>query len=171
MKFSNNGIAILKTLEGTVKIGDKHIIYDDKSGNPIVVNGPLPHGATIGYGHLIKRGENFANGIPESVATAILRSDVAIAERAVNDNILVPITQNQFDALVMLAYNIGAANFAASTVVKYINNQNFHSSIYPNLESAWKAWNRSGGKVSTGLTNRRDKEWAVYNSVDFTHNL
>lgn len=63
MKISDNGIKLLKQLEGCVKIGDKHIIYDDKTGNPVNPNRPLPHGATIGYSHLINQGEDFRNGI------------------------------------------------------------------------------------------------------------
>ena len=163
MKTSNNGINMLKKLEGCVKIGNLHIIYDDQTGKPVNTNEPLPKGATIGYGHLIKQGENFRNGISEAKATELLRADIAIAERAVRDNITVPLSQNQFDALTSLAYNIGAKNFADSTVVKYVNNPNFHSSVYPNLESAWKAWNRSQGEISNGLINRRQNEWDMYN--------
>ena len=164
MKTSNNGINMLKAIEGCVKLGDKHIIYDDKTGEPLNPNAPLPKGATIGYGHLIKSGEDFRNGISENVATELLRSDIAMAERAIKNNITVPLSQNQFDALVALAYNIGAKNFAVSTVIKYINNPNFHSSTYPNLESAWKAWNRSHGKTSNGLIKRRQHEWDMYNN-------
>lgn len=162
MKISDTGLNKLKELEGTVKIGNKHIIYDDKIGKPIDTNKPLPRGATIGYGHLIRSGEDFTNGITESVATELLRADIAVAERAVHDNITVPISQNQYDALVMFAYNIGAKNFAKSTVVKYINKPKFHSSIYPTLESAWLAWNRTQGVVSGGLHNRRQSEWQIY---------
>ena len=162
MKMSDNGINILKKLEGSVTKGDKHVIYDDKTGKPVDVNKPLPCGATIGYGHLIKNGEDFRNGISESKATELLRADIATAERAVRDNINVLLTQNQFDALTSLAYNIGVNNFANSTVVKYINNPNFHSSVYPNLESAWNAWNRSQGQISNGLINRRKHEWDMY---------
>lgn len=162
MKFSNNGIELLKQLEGCVKKGDKHIVYDDKTGRPVYINAPLPHGATIGYGHLIKLGENFSGGITERVATELLRADIAIAERAVQNNITVPLMQNQYDALVIFAYNIGANNFAKSTVVKYINNPNFHSSIYPNLESAWRAWNKSGGRAMGGLSRRRNAELHLF---------
>lgn len=162
MKFSNNGIELLKQLEGCVKKGDKHIVYDDKTGRPVDGGAPLPHGATIGYGHLIKLGENFSGGITERVATELLRADIAIAERAVQNNITVPLMQNQYDALVIFAYNIGANNFAKSTVVKYINNPNFHSSIYPNLESAWRAWNKSGGRVMGGLSRRRNAELHLF---------
>ena len=163
MKISDNGINMLKKLEGAITKNGKHIIYDDKTGLPVNTNEPLPPGATIGYGHLIKPGEDFRNGITESVATELLRSDIAMAERAVQNNITTPLSQNQCDALVFLAYNIGVKNFMNSTVVKYINNPNFHSSIYPNLESAWKAWNRSQGKISNGLINRRQNEWNMYN--------
>ena len=164
MGMSDDGINWLKGKED--KILDKqgnHIIYDDQTGKPVNTNEPLPKGATIGYGHLIKNGEDFRNGISEAKATELLRADIAIAERAVRDNITVPLSQNQFDALTSLAYNIGTKNFANSTVVNYINNPNFHSSVYPNLESAWKAWNRSQGEISNGLINRRQNEWNMYN--------
>ena len=164
MKMSDDGINMLKKLEGSVTKDDKHVIYDDKTGKPVDTKKTLPSGATIGYGHLIKQGENFRNGISEAKATELLRADIAIAERAVRDNITVPLSQNQYDALVSLAYNIGAKNFATSTVVKYINNPNFHNSVYPNLESAWKAWNKSGGRIMTGLSNRRNQEWDIFNS-------
>ena len=163
MKTSNRGINMLKKLEGCVKFGNRHIIYDDQTGRPVNTNEPLPKGATIGYGHLIKSDEDFRNGINETTATELLRIDIATSEKAVKNNISVPLKQNQFDALVFLAYNIGSKNFANSTVVKYINNPNFHSSVYPNLESAWKAWNRSQGEISNGLINRRQNEWDLYN--------
>ena len=155
---------MLKKLEGCVKFGNRHIIYDDQTGRPVNTNEPLPKGATIGYGHLIKSDEDFRNGINETTATELLRIDIATSEKAVKNNISVPLKQNQFDALVFLAYNIGSKNFANSTVVKYINNPKFHSPMYPNLESAWKAWNRSQGIISKGLINRRNQEWNLYNN-------
>ena len=164
MKMSDDGINWLKDKED--KILDKqgyHIIYDDQTGKPVNTNELLPKGATIGYGHLIKNGEDFRNGISEAKATELLRTDIAIAERAVRDNITVPLTQNQFDALTSLAYNIGTKNFADSTVVKYVNNPDLRDNTYPTLESAWKAWNRSQGKISNGLINRRQNEWVMYN--------
>ena len=164
MKMSESGIKWLKGKED--KVLDKqgnHIIYDDQTGKPVNTNKPLPNGATIGYGHLIKSGEDFTKGISEAKATELLRADIATAERAVRDNITVPLSQNQFDALASLAYNIGTKNFADSTVVKYVNNPTFHSTVYQNLESAWKAWNRSHGEISNGLINRRQNEWNLYN--------
>ncbi len=164
MKISDNGINILKRFEGRVKIGGKHVIYDDKTGKPVDSNKELPKGATIGYGHLIKSGEDFRKGITEKQATEILRSDILTAEFAVKDNITVPLSQNQYDALVSLAYNIGAKNFAGSTVVKYVNDSNYHNTKYPTLESAWKAWNKSGGGEMSGLSNRRHQEFSLFNN-------
>ncbi len=162
MKISDNGILFLKQCEGCVKYGNIHIIYDDKTGKPVNTNEPLPRGATIGYGHLIKQGEDFKNGISEAKATELLRVDIATAERGVQENITVPLSQNQFDALVSLAYNIGVKNFTNSTVVKYVNNPNFYSSVYPNLESAWMTWNKSSGCVMAGLSNRRRQEFNLF---------
>ena len=162
MNISDNGINLLKKLEGCVKIGDKHVIYDDQSGRPVKPNESLPRGATIGYGHLIKQGEDFTNGISETKATELLRADIATAERAVQQSISANLSQNQYDALVIFAYNIGIKNFTESTVVKYVNNPNFHSVRYPTLESAWKAWNKSCGRVMPGLSNRRNQEWDLF---------
>ena len=162
MKISEQGILLLKQLEGCVKNGNIHIIYDDKNGRAVNINESLPRGATIGYGHLIKQGEDFRNGISEQFATDLLRADVADAERAVQNNITVSLRQNQYDALVILAYNIGAKNFAESSVVKYINNANYKNNKYQTLESAWKAWNKSCGCIMNGLKNRRDKEWKLF---------
>lgn len=164
VKLDDDGINMLKKLEGSVTKDDKHVIYDDKTGKPVDTNKTLPSGATIGYGHLIKQGENFRNGISEIKATELLRADIAIAERAVRDNITVPLSQNQFDALTSLAYNIGTKNFADSTVVKYVNNPDLKNTTYPTLESAWKTWNKSGGHVMTGLSNRRNEEWNMFNN-------
>ena len=164
MKISDNGINMLKRFEGSVKIGVRHVIYDDKTGRPVNSDKELPAGATIGYGHLIKSDEDFKHGITERQATEILRSDISTAERAIKDNITIPLSQNQYDALVSLAYNIGAKNFANSTVVKYVNDSNYHNTKYPTLESAWMAWNKSGGREMAGLTNRRQQEFNLFNN-------
>lgn len=49
-------------------------------------------------------------------------------------------------------------------VVQYINNPDFTSSKYPSLESAWGAWNKSGGRVIPGLIKRRDYEFGIYSA-------
>ena len=165
MKTSDNGIRTLKLCEGRVVRDNRHVIYDDKNGLLVATGAKLPAGATIGYGHLIKLGEDFRGGIDEDAATELLRADLAAAECAVNGAITANLQQNQFDALVMLCFNIGARNFANSTVVKYVNNPEFKSARYPTLAAAWRAWNRTGGRVSAGLIRRREIEWELFNQV------
>ena len=99
------------------------------------------------------------------MATELLKQDIAAAEDTINNVISVPLTQNQFDALVIFAYNIGNQNFVNSTVVKYINNPDFHSSTYPTMDAAWRAWCKSGGRVISGLSNRRDMELKLFHMI------
>ena len=162
MKISRQGIECLKKLEGCVKKDGLHVIYDDKTGQYVPEHTELPPGATIGYGHLVKQGENFNAPLTEQQATDLLKQDIIVAEQAVKNTVKVPLTQNQYDALVIFAYNIGAKNFKKSTVVKFINNPEFQSSKYRDLESAWLAWNRTQGKVSRGLIKRRQCEFDMY---------
>jgi len=72
------------------------------------------------------------------------------------------VNQNQFDALVSLAYNIGCGNFRKSSVLRFV-------SLNPNdpaIETAFLMWNKIGGKVSNGLQRRRDAEKTLYFSND-----
>ena len=71
------------------------------------------------------------------------------------------IAQHEFDALVIFSYNIGAHAFIHSNVLKLINNPKAKTP-YSNLEQAWKAWDKSQGKVNLGLKHRRQSEWNIY---------
>ena len=80
----------------TSEEGFRDKIYNDQAGKP-----------TIGYGHKILDGEDFSKGITRDAAAALLAKDVGEAVGAVNGSLKVPISQNQFDALVSFAYNAG----------------------------------------------------------------
>jgi lysozyme len=71
--------------------------------------------------------------------------------------VTVPLSQNQFDALVSLAYNIGTNAFKTSTLVKYLNALDFKAAADEFLK-----WNRGGGKVMKGLVRRRETERALF---------
>ncbi|MFZ1986720.1 MAG: lysozyme, partial [Desulfatitalea sp.] len=146
--LSAKGIDLLKSIE---ELSTKP--YDDQTGKAIT---NWVKGATIGYGHLIAKAEweTYKNGITESQALMLFKSDLAPYEKTVKTLVNLPLLQNQFDALVILAYNIGHSAFATSSVLKLVNDS-AAATPYPSLEEAWLAWNTSQGKTMKGLTNRR----------------
>ena len=92
----------------------------------------------------------------------LLKDDMNDVELLVNAKVEVEVSQEQFDALVIFAFNIGNGGFASSTALKKINEGRPLSEIEP----WWKAWNKitlKGKKqVSKGLDNRRATEWVLY---------
>lgn len=69
-----------------------------------------------------------------------------------------PLNQNQFNACVSLAYNIGIAEFTTSTLLKLVNKN--HNDVLIGLE--FKKWNKVKGKINLGLTRRRNYEADIY---------
>lgn len=74
-------------------------------------------------------------------------------EKGVSDLVKVPLNQNQFDALVSFAFNLGLGNLKSSTLLKKLN-----ASDYIGASKEFERWNRAGGKVLNGLTRRRIAE-------------
>lgn len=110
---------------------------------------------TIGYG---STGPHVKPGmvITEARAEELLREDLARFEAAVAK--LCPVsTENQFSAMVSLAFNIGEKAFADSTLRRKHNAGDFGGAA-----AEFGRWNRGGGKVLPGLTKRRAKEAALY---------
>ena len=83
--------------------------------------------------------------------------DLKRFEKTVNDLVKVSLTQNQFDALVSLTYNIGTGAFEKSTLLKKLN-----VSDYQGAADQFTVWNKGGGKVLQGLVNRRAKERELF---------
>lgn len=154
--MSNKGIIKLKEWEGC-----KLEPYDDQTGKEIY---KWCKGATIGVGHLIPKSvwHLYNTVITEGYAIELLKEDIKKFEKAVIDKVIVDLKQHEFDALCILAFNIGITGFKKSTVLKMINDPEYKSNSYKNLKEAWKAWNKSQGKVMRGLINRRNKEWKLY---------
>jgi lysozyme len=69
-----------------------------------------------------------------------------------------PVTQNQFNALVSFAFNVGVSALKVSTLLKLVNNNPNDA----NIAKEFMRWNKAGGRVVQGLTNRRIKESAIY---------
>src|SRR5271170_2925710 len=75
--------------------------------------------ATIGYGHTL--GVKMADTCTQEQADVWLASDLVNAQKCITGLVKVVITQNQYDALTSLAYNIGCGNFSKSTVLLELN--------------------------------------------------
>ncbi|UYY77475.1 lysozyme [Sphingomonas sp. R1] len=139
-KTSSAGIALIKQFEG-----ERLTAYICPAGI-----------LTIGVGHTgadVKPGQK----ITVAESEALLRADLARFEKAVSAAVKVPLNQNQFDALVALAFNIGAGAFAGSTLVRLLNGKD-----YAGAAAQFERWNKGGGKVLPGLVARRAAEAALF---------
>jgi lysozyme len=80
----------------------------------------LPDGRwTLGYGHTLTA--RAGASVSEQDAEALLLYDLITVAHAVNENVYTPLNQNQFDALVCFAFNIGTENFIRSGVLRRLN--------------------------------------------------
>lgn len=159
LKLSPQGLKLLQQIEGL-----RLKPYDDQTGEQI---SEWCWGATIGYGHLIHPAtywSRFKSGISKADAAALLGKDLKPMENAVRHAIIVPLEQHQFDALVLLAFNIGASKFRTASAVRMINDARAVTD-YPTLEEAWKAWHKSQGQENAGLIKRRATEWRLYSEA------
>ena len=115
---------------------------------------------TIGFGTIkypngtrVKKGDTCTL----EQAKEYMRHDLIEFEHTVNESVKVPLNQNQFDALVSLAYNIGSSAFKSSTLVKKLN-----SGDYKGATDQFNVWVNAGGKRMQGLVNRRAKEKVLF---------
>ena len=157
MRTSDEGLTFLRTQEYDRPVRNAeglHIVYADTAGI-----------ATIGPGLT-----HYANGTPVTFADPPMndttldrefRAVVMQTEAAVDDAVLVDLTQNQFDALVSLNYNIGPEAFHTSTLVRKLNRGDFSGAA---LE--FSKWNKEtvNGKrrVNNGLVRRRARELTLF---------
>jgi len=100
-----------------------------------------------------------AVNLTQSQEEALLNLALPTYQQHVQNYVLVPVNQNQFDAMVSLDYNIGGGNFKSSSVVANLNKGDVAAAA-----ESFKLWNKSGGKVVQGLVNRRELEVALFNT-------
>ncbi|AOR64849.1 lysozyme [Pectobacterium wasabiae] len=144
MQISANGINLIKQFESC-----ELTAYQDVVGV-----------WTIGYGWTQSvDGKPIRRGMTIGAATAdrLLKTGVVQYEQAVNQLVRVPVNQNQFDALVSFAYNLGIRSLSTSTLLKKLN-----AGDYAGAADEFPRWNKAGGKVLTGLTRRREAERALF---------
>lgn len=136
MQTSEQGIAFIKSNEGLVT----HVYSD---------NGKQ----AIGYGHDLLPGESYTT-ITEAQADALLRADLGYRfEPAVNSLVPPSCTQNQFDACIDFAYNLGVASLRTMLA---------HG--WSEVPAQMPRWDIVGSQPNAGLLARRQKEVAMFNS-------
>lgn len=149
MKIGSEGLKLIKEFEGckllsykcpagvwTIGIGSTR--YAD--GSPVKANQALPN---------------------EEAALMLLTKTVASYEHTVN-TIGIELTQNEYDALVCLCYNIGSGNFVSSTLVKMLKAGEPKSEV----AKQFLRWDKAGGKPLAGLTRRRNAEAELFLKQD-----
>ena len=116
---------------------------------------------TIGYGHSerapLPPKPYDGMVITMDQAHKILQDDLTHFGKSVENLISVPVTDNQFGAMVSLAFNIGIGAFGKSTALKRLN-----AGDYLGAAEAMTWWNKAGGKVMRGLVRRREAERALF---------
>jgi lysozyme len=147
MQVSPAGVALTKSMEGC----SLHAYPDPATGG-------APW--TIGYG---ATGPDIKPGMvwTQAQADARLNTDLARAGLVVNSLVHVYLTQNQFDALVDFAYNVGATNFRNSTLLRLLN-----SGDAKGAADQLPRWNLADNKVMPGLVKRRAAERDLFLTPD-----
>lgn len=139
MRTSQRGLSLIKSFEGL-----RLLAYRDAVGI-----------WTIGYG--ATRGVKAGMSITKEQAERMLLNDVQRFEPEVERLVQVPLTGNQWDALVSFTYNLGAANLESSTLLRLLNRGD-----YAGAAEQFPRWNKAGGKVLPGLVRRREAERVLF---------
>lgn len=126
---------------------------------PYLCSAKIP---TIGYGNTYytdgKRVTLLDKDITKQEAFDMFKEVANRFAKRVDTLVTSNINQNQFNALVSFAYNVGTGNFSSSTLLKKVNRNPDDLTI----KDEFLRWNKAGGKVLNGLTNRRNEEADLY---------
>ena len=147
MKVSSKGLELIKEFEGFSSVA--YLCSAKK--------------ATIGYGNTFSEDGNpvkIGDQISKERAETLLKHVVDNFSVAVEVDIKIEVSQNQFDAMVSLAYNIGLGAFKNSTLLRQLNRGNFVGASQEFLR-----WDKSNGKPLLGLTRRREREKLLFDSL------
>lgn len=145
LHISKDGEEIIKEFESLQL--EAYVDTKDKYGEPIYA---------IGWGHTgLVDGQKIVKGqkITEEKAQELFLEDIQEFERKVKHYVKVPLNQQQFDALVSMAYNVRTSNF-----VQMIEHSELNKGRYDLVPDAMMHYNVSGGRILRGLTRRRKME-------------
>ncbi len=110
---------------------------------------------TIGFGHTKSTYKGMM--ISHLDAEGLLQNDLRVYEESINKIVKVPLTQNQFDALVSFAFNVGIGALSNSTLLRLLN-----QGKTAEASKQFSRWVHAGGKVLPGLVNRRKDEFILF---------
>ena len=152
----NRALALAEQLaapfEGLHRVGADGMIYPyhDPVGYP-----------TIGYGHLLSRvrWESLSkyHAITKAEASSLLVADLHKAARGVSRLIKVPLSEEQFAALVDFSFNVGTGNLEISTLRRLVNRQEYAAAA-----EQFSRWVFAAGVKLPGLVRRRAAERALF---------
>lgn len=145
MKISRNGLSLIAKFEGL-----RFKPYRDCAGL-----------WTVGIGHLIGDGRSLPDSWNKTFTLdecyALLAQDVTRFEFGLARYINIKLTQNQFDALCSLAFNIGLGRVQRSPLRQKLNRGDIKGCV-----KEWAKYVKAGGKVYNGLVARRKAEIALF---------
>jgi lysozyme len=144
MQISQEGLSLFKKFEGC-----ELKAYHCAAGVP-----------TIGYGST--HGVTMDMEITQEEADKLLMEDVAKFEGSVTRAVKVPLSQNQYDAIVSWTFNLGPSNLSSSTMLRVLN-----EGEYDEVPSQIRRWNKAGGRVLEGLIRRRDAEALLFEGKEW----
>lgn len=142
MRISDKGIDVLVQLEG-VRFKPYKAHQDEEY-------------LTIGIGHY-GPDVSYDMEITENDAKILLREDIKKFESVINELVIVPLNQNEFDALVIFVFNIGETEFKKSTLLKLLNNGD-----YDKAAEQFLRWHYVKGVHVEGLLNRQKKTKEIF---------
>lgn len=145
MQLSSNGLQFIKGFEGF-------------KGSPYLDSAGIP---TIGYGTIMypdgSRVTMNDNDIDEAQAEQYLAFEISQKCGGVSKMVSGSVNQNQFDALVSFAYNLGLGALHGSTLLKLVN-----QNLLDQAANEFPKWNHAGGVAVPGLTRRRLAEQQLF---------
>lgn len=112
---------------------------------------------TIGWGHT--KDVSIGDTCTKEQAEGWFDEDYNEAKKGLYKYVKVPLNENQEGALISFIFNLGVGNFSSSTLLKLLN-----QGKYLEASEQFVRWNKSKGRVLTGLTNRRLEEKQLFNT-------
>jgi len=163
MMTSDKGRAFIESYEGLFLRA-----YDDYNDHIVKPGQEVRGTLTIGYGHTSAAGKPevyVGQEITVDDADDILKSDLAAVEHEVSQYIKVPLTQQQFDALVSFQFNTGWLAHPHCSLTGALNEGNYNLAARD-----FALYDIASGRVLSGLVRRRKAEHDIFLNGNYVGN-